>query len=246
MLTYFKKKPLLLDLIPDLYTDIHSHLLPGIDDGAQSTADTLFLIESVQKFGFGQAICSPHVMAGVWENSREKIESTLETTILNVQEAGLAFPLRAAAEYMMDSNFRNLFQKEKLLVLKENYVLVEMSYLNAPIQLYDILFELQIAGYQPVLAHPERYSFYHSNLEEYQKLKNAGCLFQLNLLSTVGYYGSEVNTAANYLLKKGMIDFVGSDIHHRNHIQAFSSKVKVKDLVPLEEAIARNSLFSAN
>ena len=243
MLNYFKRKPLLVDLIPDQYTDIHSHLLPGIDDGAQNSTETRFLIEAVQKFGFAQAISSPHVMAGVWDNSSEKIQTTLNSTILELETLTVDFPLRAAAEYMMDSNFMNLFQKEKLRTLKDNYVLVEMSYLNAPIQLYDLLFELQIAGYQPVLAHPERYSFYHFNLDEYQKLKNAGCLFQLNLLSTVGYYGSEVNQAASYLLKKGMIDFVGSDIHHRNHIKAFNTKVKLKDWQPLEEAIAQNSFF---
>jgi len=113
---------------------------------------------------------------------------------------------------------------------------VELSYLNPPIQLYNILFDLQIAGYRPVLAHPERYLYYHQQFRDYEKLKNAGCQFQLNLLSTVGYYGVEVAKAAENLLKKGMIDYVGSDVHHGNHIKAFSNKILLKDAAPLKKS----------
>ena len=130
------------------------------------------------------------------------------------------------------------------MTLKENYVLVEISYLNAPINIYDMIFDLQIAGYKPVLAHPERYSYYHKNFNEYLKLKNAGCLFQLNLLSTVGYYGEEVFEAGKKLLNKGLIDFVGSDVHHKNHIDWFDKKVLLKDLTPFKESIMANQFFS--
>jgi protein-tyrosine phosphatase len=130
-----------------------------------------------------------------------------------------------------------------LLTLKDNYVLVEMSYINAPIQLYDVLFDLQVAGYIPVLAHPERYLFYHNNFNEYSKLKRAGCLFQLNLLAVVGYYGEGVAKIAEQLLEKGMYDFVGSDVHHDSHIAAFDKKVKLKDSTSLKEAIANNQFF---
>lgn len=144
---------------------------------------------------------------------------------------------------MMDENFVKLFQSEKLLTLKDNYVLVEMSYINPPIQLYSILFDLQVAGYIPVLAHPERYNFFHKNFEEYNKLINAGCLLQLNLLSVVGYYGESITEIAQKLLKKGMYSFVGSDAHHNNHIVSFDKKVKIKDLAPLKEVIAHNEFF---
>ena len=130
------------------------------------------------------------------------------------------------------------------MTLKENYVLVEISYLNAPINIYDMIFDLQVAGYKPVLAHPERYSYYHKNFNEYLKLKNAGCLFQLNLLSTVGYYGEEVFEAGKKLLNKGLIDFVGSDVHHKNHIDWFDKKVLLKDLTPFKESIMANQFFS--
>ena len=144
---------------------------------------------------------------------------------------------------MMDDQFVKLFQSQQLLTLKDNFVLVEMSYINPPIQLYSILFDLQVAGYIPVLAHPERYLFYHKKFNEYKKLKEAGCLFQLNLLAVVGYYGYNITKAAEKLLQKGMYDYVGSDVHHDNHIAAFNQKVKLKDIDPLKEIIRNNEFF---
>jgi tyrosine-protein phosphatase YwqE len=124
--------------------------------------------------------------------------------------------------------------------------LVEISYTNPPIQLYTIIFDLRVAGYTPILAHPERYVFYHYNFEEYVKLKKAGCLFQLNLLAVVGYYGAGITKIAEKLLQKGMYDFVGSDVHHQKHIEAFSEKVKVKEITSLKEVIAKNEFFLQN
>lgn len=243
MLTLFRSKPVLKDLIPDNHIDIHSHLLPGIDDGAKTFEDTLILMRALQDFGISQIITSPHIIQHVWNNTFENITEKESTIKLELQKNGLNFPFRAAAEYMMDDQFVKLFQSQKLLTLKDNYVLVEMSYINPPIQLYSILFDLQVAGYIPVLAHPERYLFYHNHFDEYSKLKNSGCLFQLNLLSVVGYYGEGIAKIAEKLLQKGMYNFVGSDVHHEKHIAAFNQKVKLKDIVPLKESIANNQLF---
>lgn len=243
MFTLFKSKPVLRDLIPDGHIDIHSHLLPGIDDGARTFEDTLRLTKALQGFGVSQFITTPHIIQYVWDNTHEQILSNKETTVVELEKNKITIPFSAAAEYLMDDQFVQLFQSHQLLTLKDNYVLVEMSYINAPIQLYSILFDLQVAGYIPVLAHPERYLFYHKNFSEYEKLKRAGCLFQLNLLSVVGYYGAEITKIAEQLLQKGMYTYVGSDVHHDNHIASFEQKVKVKDLVPLKEAIANNQFF---
>jgi tyrosine-protein phosphatase YwqE len=243
MLKFFKSKPVLKDLIPDNHVDIHSHLLPGIDDGAKTFEDTLKLTKALQGFGISQLITTPHVIQTIWENSADQIETKKAETVIELEKHQITIPLRAAAEYMLDDNFTQLFQSEKLLTLKKNYVLIEMSYMNAPIQLYSILFDLQVAGYIPVLAHPERYLFYHNNFDEYLKLKKTGCLFQLNLLSVVGYYGEAITKIAEKLLQKGMYNFVGSDVHHTNHIAAFEQKVKLKDTLPLKEAIANNQFF---
>lgn len=244
MLLFSKPKPRLADIIPDDYIDIHSHLLPGIDDGAKNIDDSINLINALKDYGFSQFITTPHVLPGVWNNTRQQIEEREQETLNFFNEKEIKIRLKAAAEYLMDDNFLKLFKSENLLTLKENYVLVEMSYLNAPIQLYDILFELQVAGYKPVLAHPERYLFYHFKFDEYNKLKKAGCLFQINLLSTVGYYGEHVAKIAIKLLENNMIDFTGSDVHHTKHVEAFKNKLLIKNTTSLLQALNKNSLFS--
>ena len=244
MLSFFKSKPVLKDLIPDNHVDIHSHLLWGIDDGAKTFEDTLRLTKALQGFGISQLITTPHIIEHVWDNDLDLINAKKAETVVELRKNQINIPFHAAAEYMMDDHFVQLFQNEKLLTLKDNYVLVEMSYINPPIQLYSILFDLQVAGYIPVLAHPERYLFYHNDLEEYLKLKKAGCRFQLNLLSVVGYYGDGIAKTAEKLLQNGMYDFVGSDVHHDNHLAAFEQKVKLKDWTPLKEVMANNQFFS--
>lgn len=243
MLSFFKSKPKLYEFIPEDYVDIHSHILPGIDDGAKTIEDSEYLMKQMIEFGFKKAIATPHTMSSVWENTKTTIHNAQAKVEKELTIESNRLELHSASEYFMDDNFMKRFQAEDLLTLKDNYVLVEMSYLNAPIQLFEILFELQLKGYQPVLAHPERYTFYHSNLNQYDKLKKAGCLFQMNLLSAVGYYGKEVSTVAEKLLASNSIDFVGSDIHHKNHIYSFKDKIVIKSLDKLERAIEQNSFF---
>jgi protein-tyrosine phosphatase len=241
---FFKKnKTLLKDLIPQGFIDIHSHLLPGIDDGAKTIEDTIFLTDSLKNIGFEKFITTPHTFSGFWDNTKKGILEKENETLNTLSSQNIAIDLQAASEYLLDDHFASLFKDGEILTLKDNLVLVEMSYLNAPIHLYDLLFDLQVAGYKPVLAHPERYLFYHKNFDEYKKLKNAGCYLQLNLLSTVGYYGGEVTEAAKKLLEAGLYDFVGSDVHHSRHIKAFENKVLIKDSKGLGELIKNNSFF---
>jgi tyrosine-protein phosphatase YwqE len=242
LLFFSKAKPILKDLIED-YTDIHSHLLPGIDDGSKDFDNTLILLDSLQHIGFKQFIATPHIIKNIWDNDRKGIESVTASTVEKLQNKNVNIPFKAAAEYMMDESFSKLVASEPLLTLKDNFILVEMSYINPPMQLYDILFEVRVAGYQPVLAHPERYMFYHNNFEEYKKLKKAGCLLQMNLLSSVGYYGKNVAKTSQLLLEKGMIDFTGSDVHHENHTKSFNKKIEIADSKSLKEAIRRNDFF---
>ncbi|MBC7523087.1 MAG: histidinol phosphatase [Flavobacterium sp.] len=243
MFLFKKSAPLLKDIIPQNYIDIHSHLLPSIDDGSKNIEDTIAMIIELNKLGFAKFVTTPHVMTFVWENSRNTIEQTLNETKKKLLDSNILNPIKSGAEYMMDINFLKLVNSEKLLTLKDDYVLVEMSYLNAPIQLYDIIFDLQLAGYIPVLAHPERYNFYHNNLNEYKKLKNAGCLFQLNLLSTTGYYGPQISKIADYLLQQNMINFVGSDVHHQKHIDFISKKIVLKNHLKLNDIFQNNMIF---
>ncbi len=240
MLSFFKRKPKLSELIPMGYVDIHSHFLPGIDDGAKSIEDTKYLLEEMKHLGFTKCIATPHTMNNVWDNTPETIEKALSKAKSDIS---LSFEIQAASEYLLDESVITKAKNKELLTLKNNFVLVELSYLNAPIQLYDFLYQLQLTGYHVVLAHPERYPYFHSNKKEYKKLKKVGCLFQLNLLSTVGYYGKEAADIANYLLKKDLYDFTGSDIHHKNHIKAFQSKIVINNGDKITEVMKKNSFF---
>lgn len=243
MLSFFKSKPFLKDLLSENYVDIHSHLLPGIDDGAKTIAETTALTKGFQEIGISQFITTPHIKHHFWDNSSQTIRKKQKETALVLEENNLKIPFRTAAEYFMDDWFENHFKTEKLLTLKDNYVLVEISYISPPTQLYKTLFDLQVAGYIPILAHPERYSYYHKNFSEYEKLKKTGCLFQLNLLATVDYYDPQVTQITEELLKRGMYDFVGSDIHHHTHLKEFYKKVKVRNIAALTEIISNNQFF---
>jgi len=241
MFGIFKKKRKLVDLIPNDFVDIHSHLLYGLDDGAKSLADTKSLLAQLQDFGFKQFITTPHTTPLVWENTYDGIINQYNkvSAEVNMSESNL----RVASEYLMDESFLKRIQSEKLLTIKDNFVLVEMSYINPPIQLYEIIMELFTCGYQPILAHPERYNFYKNDFESFKILKKAGCFFQMNLLSSTGYYGSGITEVADYLLKENMYDFVGSDVHHEKHIKSFNNDVVVKNIDSLVEVINKNSFF---
>ena len=243
MLSFFKSKPTLASLIPNNYVDIHSHVLPGIDDGAKNLKDSQFLMESMIGFGFKKCITSPHTMANVYNNTIESITSAKKSVENELSDLAQKLDLKAASEYFIDENFIENFKSNPLLTIKDNYVLVEMSFLNPPIQLHEYLFELQSAGYQPILPLPERYTFYHSNFKEFEKLKKMGLKFQMNLLASVGYYGPDVANASDKLLKSGFIDFVGSDIHHKQHIDSFARKVVLKETKAFEIAIENNKFF---
>lgn len=243
MFSIFKSKPILKDLIPEGFIDIHSHVLHGLDDGAKTLRDTVYLIESMKDFGFAKIMTTPHTTPLVWENTKEGILSKLDEVKLEIPELAKSVSLNAASEYLMDESFLRRLENEKLLTLKDNVVLVEMSYINSPIHLYDILFKLVSLGYQPVLAHPERYNFYANDFNAFKKLKKAGCLFQLNLLSVTGYYGSGIARVADEILKNDMYDFVGSDIHHDNHIRGFSNKLKINNVKTFQKVIENNIKF---
>lgn len=241
MISLFKNKPKLVDLIPDGYIDIHSHILPNIDDGSKSIQETSSLLEEMALLGFNKCIATPHTMTNVWDNSTDFIQETFLNTKSHLPQNLDQMLYRVSSEYMMDETFIERLQNEKLLVIKDNIVLVEMSYLNPTVDLKNILFQLQMKGYTPLLAHPERYLYYHNSKQDYFRLKELGCLFQLNLLSTVGYYGKSVATIADFLLANNLIDFVGSDIHHDRHVNSFYQRIRIKSQNELIDTMNKNS-----
>lgn len=221
MIKWFRKKGEGADLkagFPPEYTDVHSHLLPGLDDGAPDHETAMLLLDRMVDLGIRHFVCTPHVMEGVYNNTSEKILATLESFRERVGEKYEGrVTVNAAAEYMIDDGLLARIRKGDLLCAKDNIVLVEMSYIAPPLLLFPVLANLQVAGYRPLLAHPERYFFYHEDMDAFHDLKDAGCLFQLNLLSLSSYYGKDVRLCAEKLLKMGMYDATGTDLHHERH-----------------------------
>ncbi|MCB9036051.1 MAG: hypothetical protein H6557_05460 [Lewinellaceae bacterium] len=218
MFNILKRKPKLPDY-SFLGVDLHSHLLPGIDDGARSIGHSLALIEMLHNLGFHTLITTPHVMAEMYTNNPEIINYKHQEVLAALKEKEADVKLHAAAEYLMDEGFGDKIESGRLLTLPGKRVLVEMSFFAAPPMLEDYLFRLQTKGYRPVLAHPERYLFLKGDLKKYRELKDRGCEFQLNLLSLGGYYGKPTRENAFELLEAGLIDFLASDLHHEGQAE---------------------------
>jgi len=218
--------------------DIHSHLIPGIDDGVKTIYQAAYILEELEKFGIQKVITTPHVMQQVWPNSSTVITNNFKKIKEVLPKLGISkITLQTSAEYMMDDLFFELIKKNDILPLHKNYILVEMSTFDPPMNLKEILFEIKVAGYIPILAHPERYSFYHQNdLKKYAELKEQGFLLQINLLSLIGYYGDSVKSIAEKLIDKGYIDFTGTDIHNYHHLgileEGFTPKISEK-IIPI-------------
>jgi len=202
-----------------LRCDIHSHFIPGIDDGAQTMEDSLSLLTSMNEFGYEKVITTPHIMSDFFRNTPEIIEHGLQE--LRNTTTGIQLPLKidAAAEYYFDSEFIAKINQGKLLTFGNNYVLFELSYLNPPEGLSEIIFLLKTSGYNPVLAHPERYPYWYSTPEKFSELKSKGLMLQLNINSLTGFYSPAAKKIAEWLIDQNMIDFLGTDCHHEGHIK---------------------------
>ena len=242
---FFKKKEIpLINFFPKGFVDIHSHLLPGIDDGAKDLDRSIELILKMHSYGIKKIITTPHVLGDVYQNSSSTIKEKLKEVKDELIKRDIKdISIEAAAEYMMDEQFSELLENDDILTLKDNFVLVEMSYFSAPLNVYDILFQIQLKGYKPILAHPERYNFYHNDLNHYHKLKKAGCLFQLNLLSLTEQYGKGVQKISQKLLKENLYDFVGTDTHHHNHLALLKKIGTKKSLEKISHLLANNKKF---
>ncbi len=209
-----------------LGADMHSHLIPGIDDGAKDLDTALHLVSKLEQLGFRKLITTPHVMADYYRNTPATIQKGLDVLREALHKNNIKVELEAAAEYYVDETFLSKLHRKEVLGFGKNYLLFEFSFLNAPVNLVEVLFEMQNAGFVPVLAHPERYAYFHGNIEDYHQLIDYGCLFQLNTLSLGGYYGKQVKKMAEELVDKNYISFLGTDVHHHRHADALKLALK--------------------
>ncbi len=196
-----------------LVTDIHSHILPNIDDGAKSIDESIAMIEALIDLGYKRAILTPHVMREGYNNSKNTILFKLELLREELERRELNFYIDAAAEYYMDEEFKNRLLKDDVLLIGKKYLLFETSYLATPLFFEEMIYEMKARGYIPLIAHPERYVYIDRDFEIYKKWKELGILFQIEINSFNGKYGKEALKKAVWLSKKGWIDFLGSDAH---------------------------------
>ena len=200
-----------------LKCDVHSHFIPGIDDGAQTMEDSVALIRDFYNMGYKKVITTPHILADGYPNTPAIILGGLEKVRVALKNENVPMQIEAAAEYYIDFDFERKLEQEKLLTFGKSYLLFEISYVNPPDNLSAVIFNLQMKGYKPVLAHPERYPFWTNNFAKYEELKEKGVLLQLNINSLTGYYSRETQKIAELLIEKNMVDLLGSDCHHSGH-----------------------------
>lgn len=209
-------------------TDIHSHIVPGIDDGAPDLAASMSLLESMRRWGLRRVFASPHITVGSFENTSSTISEAFEPLRAEAAERFDDLHLAYSAENRVDELFLKNFAEGDLLTLPGNFVLIENSYIQEPWSLDQIIFDMQVKGYRPILAHPERYAYYHKR-DRYTALHSAGAAFQVNLLSLAGYYGKVEKKVAEELIEKGMVDYLGTDIHRESHARAISTYLASRD-----------------
>jgi tyrosine-protein phosphatase YwqE len=219
-----------------LVTDIHSHFIPGIDDGAKTLSDSIELINELHQLGYKKIITTPHTMSDFYKNTSTTILDGLKEVKKELKEKNIPIHLEAASEYYLDYDFERKIEEEELLTFGNKYVLFEVSYLNPPDNIYHIIFKMQTKGYQPVLAHPERYNFWHNQFSKYQEFVEKGVLLQLNINSLTGYYSDDTKKIAELLIENNMISLLGTDCHHMGHINLIKQAVYKKHLLQLIES----------
>lgn len=225
MFSFLKKSHNSDALHLNVTTDIHSHILPGLDDGSKNIESSLELIRGLYNLGIRKTIATPHIIGDIYRNNPDTINKALTTLRSACISENIDIEINAAAEYMLDDYFMNLLkEKTPLLTISKNFLLTEMPYTGPLVNLEEVAFEIMTAGYIPIMAHPERYFYYHRQYDNFARLKELGFLLQVNLLSLTGYYGSPVAKAAKYIFENDLADFVGTDMHHTKHLSALFQK----------------------
>ena len=204
-----------------IVVDMHSHVLPGIDDGAQTPGESVVLVKKLMKLGIKKIIATPHIMADYYKNTPETIGNALMILKAELKKEEIDIEIEAAAEHYFDETFEARVENRKVMTMGDNYVLFEFSFISQPPNVFPVLQKMKDMGYKPILAHPERYTY--MDIEQLRIMRDWGCSFQLNTISLAGYYGKESKKIAENLIDNQMIDFISSDMHHLKHAQALQN-----------------------
>ena len=237
-----KKEPMvpLRDL--GLTCDMHSHLIPGVDDGSQSAKDSILMIKGMSEMGYKKLIITPHFMTGFYNNTADGVRHALSMLKEGVSRQDIDIELDVAAEYYIDYDFMQDLDKKPMLTFGNKMLLFECSFTNQHRNFDETVFEMQINGYKPVLAHPERYVYWHNKPSLMQEFHDRGILFQINILSILGAYSPGVKKMATWLIENDMCDFIGTDLHSANHLAAIErAKIPAKLFEKLKNSNLQNN-----
>ena len=222
-------------------TDLHSHLLPGLDDGAQEMYETVHILTGLKELGYRKAIITPHNQADFFENPSDKIRTKLDEVRNHLVKIGFDFEIDAASEYYFDHEFLQKIRNKQLLTFGDNYVLFELSPTLIPINFDTIIFEMQMAGYRPVLAHPERYGYFYTP-GKYRELSEKGIMLQMNIHSLSSNMSPQVRKAAVSMINDEIVAFAGSDTHSYQNIEIIRNQLSNPNLIKLvRSGFLRNS-----
>lgn len=208
-------------------TDIHSHLIPSIDDGVDTLEESINILKGMEALGFKKIITTPHIMSHRFPNDKKTIQDGYIKVKEELEKQNINIDLQFAAEYYYDEYFLELVDQKDLLTFGDNYILFEFSYHVKPYLLEQTVYKLIKSGYKPILAHPERYRYYDS-AEHYASLKEMGLYFQINSISMEGFYGKSVKKNVQKIINLGYVDFIGSDIHNNKYLDVYQSSLKNK------------------
>jgi protein-tyrosine phosphatase len=207
-----------------IITDMHSHVLPGIDDGAQTPEESIVLIRKMMDLGIRKIIATPHIMLDYYRNDHESIFNALAILKEELRVQNIDIDISAAAEHYFDESFEQRVEDRKVLTMGDNYVLFEFSFINQPINAIAVIQKMRDMGYKPILAHPERYNY--MDIDQLRRIRMMGVNLQLNTISLTGYYGKTTKKLAEELVDNQMVDFISSDMHHLRHAQALEDALQ--------------------
>lgn len=228
---FFKSKQKYADagFVNPITTELHSHLIPGIDDGVETIEQSIEILRAWSEMGYKKVITTPHIMGDYYKNGPENILPKLEQIRTALKEKNIPIEIHAAAEYMVDDVLEQKIEAKQLLSFGNNYVLVELPFSDEPRNLKTVLFNMRVNGYKPVLAHPERYGYMGMKKEKYEELFESGILFQINIFSLIGYYSPQIQKTAEWLIEKKMVNMIGSDTHGARHLPVLDTAIRSKN-----------------
>lgn len=225
-----------------LGTDMHSHLIPGIDDGSKSMDETIAMLAKFESLGYKKVITTPHIYNDFYKNTPEIIREGLVEVQKTAKTLGLTIDIEAAAEYHCDENFLEQIKNNNLLTINETYVLIEFPFLNELTNWKEFIFNVQTLGYTPIIAHFERYVYWHGSIEKAKQIRELGGKIQLNINSLSSHYGPDVKLQGEKLIDAQLVDFLGSDCHRIQHLTMMENN---SNLAYLHKVIATNQLLNS-